>query len=69
MSSIPPYSLHFPILIILGNLICNRTFNEFVVVLADLATETAKYVFPKRFESRNLEEALMSGLCNLKEPI
>ncbi|XP_024966693.1 heme-binding-like protein At3g10130, chloroplastic isoform X1 [Cynara cardunculus var. scolymus] len=28
--------------------------------LADLATETAKYVFPKRFESRNLEEALMS---------
>ncbi|CAI9297858.1 unnamed protein product [Lactuca saligna] len=29
-------------------------------LLADLATETAKYVFPKRFESRNLEEALMS---------
>ncbi|KAI3742368.1 hypothetical protein L1987_60048 [Smallanthus sonchifolius] len=28
--------------------------------LADLATETAKYVFPRRFESRNLEEALMS---------
>nr|XP_043621616.1 heme-binding-like protein At3g10130, chloroplastic isoform X1 [Erigeron canadensis] len=28
--------------------------------LANLATETAKYVFPKRFESRNLEEALMS---------
>ncbi|PKI38518.1 hypothetical protein CRG98_041083 [Punica granatum] len=26
----------------------------------DLATETAKYVFPKRFDSRNLEEALMS---------
>uniref|UniRef100_A0A7N0V4A6 SOUL heme-binding protein n=1 Tax=Kalanchoe fedtschenkoi TaxID=63787 RepID=A0A7N0V4A6_KALFE len=29
-------------------------------LLADLVTETAKYVFPKRFESRNLEEALMS---------
>lgn len=29
-------------------------------LLTDLATETAKYVFPKRFESRNLEEALMS---------
>ncbi|KAL5545835.1 hypothetical protein UlMin_005522 [Ulmus minor] len=29
-------------------------------LLVDLATETAKYVFPKRFESRNLEEALMS---------
>lgn len=31
-------------------------------VLMDLATETARYVFPsRRFESRNLEEALMSG--------
>ncbi|KAK1561811.1 hypothetical protein Q3G72_000981 [Acer saccharum] len=29
-------------------------------LLTDLATETAKYVFPKRFESRNLEEALMT---------
>ncbi|KAM0001410.1 putative SOUL hem-binding protein [Helianthus debilis subsp. tardiflorus] len=29
-------------------------------LLVDLATETAKYVFPKRFESRNIEEALMS---------
>ncbi|CAN0879506.1 Heme-binding-like protein At3g10130, chloroplastic [Linum grandiflorum] len=29
-------------------------------LLFDLANETAKYVFPKRFESRNLEEALMS---------
>ncbi|KAI3514237.1 hypothetical protein L1887_12556 [Cichorium endivia] len=28
--------------------------------LADLAAETAKYVFPKTFESRNFEEALMS---------
>ncbi|XP_017976124.1 PREDICTED: heme-binding-like protein At3g10130, chloroplastic isoform X1 [Theobroma cacao] len=28
--------------------------------LMDLASETAKYVFPKRFESRNLEEALMA---------
>lgn len=32
-----------------------------VAVLMDLVTETAKYVFPKRFESRTLEEALMSG--------
>lgn len=29
-------------------------------LVADLAVETAKYVFPKRFESRSLEEALMS---------
>ncbi|KAM7468262.1 hypothetical protein LguiB_015824 [Lonicera macranthoides] len=29
-------------------------------LLMDLATETAKYVFPKRFETSNLEEALMS---------
>ncbi|KAJ0088573.1 hypothetical protein Patl1_32510 [Pistacia atlantica] len=29
-------------------------------LLVDLATETARYVFPKRFESRNLEEALMA---------
>ncbi|XP_062112772.1 heme-binding-like protein At3g10130, chloroplastic [Humulus lupulus] len=29
-------------------------------LLAELATETAKYVFPKRFESRTLEEALMT---------
>ncbi|KAL9425344.1 hypothetical protein AB3S75_032319 [Citrus x aurantiifolia] len=29
-------------------------------LLMDLATETAKYVFPKRFESQNLEEALMA---------
>ena len=27
----------------------------------DLASETAKYAFPRRFESSNLEEALMSG--------
>ncbi|KAL7195873.1 hypothetical protein ACSBR1_035994 [Camellia fascicularis] len=31
-------------------------------LLMDLATETAKYVNPKRFESRNLEEALMAGV-------
>lgn len=31
-------------------------------MLMDLATETAKYVFPsRRFESRSFEEALMSG--------
>lgn len=29
-------------------------------LLMDLATETAKYVIPRRFESRNLEEALMA---------
>ncbi|XP_017612477.1 heme-binding-like protein At3g10130, chloroplastic isoform X1 [Gossypium arboreum] len=29
-------------------------------LLMDLASETAKYVFPKRFESQNLEEALMA---------
>ncbi|KFK38401.1 hypothetical protein AALP_AA3G108200 [Arabis alpina] len=29
-------------------------------LLVDLATETAKYVFPKRFNSSNLEEAFMS---------
>ncbi|ESW34900.1 hypothetical protein PHAVU_001G190400 [Phaseolus vulgaris] len=29
-------------------------------LLTDVAAETAKYLFPKRFESRNLEEALMS---------
>lgn len=33
----------------------------FLSVLADLAVETARYVFPKRFSSSNLEEALMSG--------
>ncbi|KAK7284860.1 hypothetical protein RJT34_19613 [Clitoria ternatea] len=29
-------------------------------LLADVAAETAKYVFPKRFETRTLEEALMT---------
>ncbi|KAI4348961.1 hypothetical protein L6164_009620 [Bauhinia variegata] len=29
-------------------------------LLADAATETVKYIFPKRFESRTLEEALMA---------
>ncbi|XP_021728639.1 heme-binding-like protein At3g10130, chloroplastic [Chenopodium quinoa] len=29
-------------------------------VVADLISETSKYVVPKRFESRNLEEALMT---------
>lgn len=29
-------------------------------LLMDLASETAKYAFPRRFESSNLEEALMS---------
>ncbi|KAE8718963.1 Soul heme-binding family protein isoform 2 [Hibiscus syriacus] len=34
-------------------------------LLMDLASETAKYVLPKRFESRNLEEALMAGFIGL----
>ncbi|PKA65397.1 Heme-binding-like protein [Apostasia shenzhenica] len=29
-------------------------------VLGDLASESAKYAFPRRFEARNLEEALMA---------
>eukprot|EP00262_Sarcandra_glabra_P009065 TRINITY_DN23050_c0_g1_i1.p1 TRINITY_DN23050_c0_g1~~TRINITY_DN23050_c0_g1_i1.p1 ORF type:complete len:298 (-),score=41.81 TRINITY_DN23050_c0_g1_i1:256-1149(-) len=29
-------------------------------LLLDFASETGKYVFPKRFENRNIEEALMS---------
>ncbi|XP_072076972.1 heme-binding-like protein At3g10130, chloroplastic isoform X4 [Arachis hypogaea] len=29
-------------------------------LIADVASETAKYVFPKRFESRTLEEAFMA---------
>ncbi|CAJ2632349.1 heme-binding-like protein At3g10130, chloroplastic [Trifolium pratense] len=29
-------------------------------LVADVATETAKYLFPKRFESQTLEEALMT---------
>lgn len=29
-------------------------------LLMDLATETSKYLFPRRFEPRNFEEALMS---------
>ncbi|KAJ1394508.1 SOUL heme-binding protein [Sesbania bispinosa] len=29
-------------------------------LVADVATETARYIFPKRFESRTLEEALMA---------
>lgn len=37
-----------------------------MLVLMDLATETVKYVSPnRRFESRNLEEALMSGSIQL----
>ncbi|XP_020529641.1 heme-binding-like protein At3g10130, chloroplastic isoform X5 [Amborella trichopoda] len=32
----------------------------FHAVLSDLVTETSKYVFPRRFEARNLEEAFMS---------
>ncbi|XP_027188822.1 heme-binding-like protein At3g10130, chloroplastic isoform X2 [Cicer arietinum] len=32
-------------------------------LFADVATETAKYLFPKTFESRTLEEALMTVRC------
>lgn len=42
-------------------------FCRLMSVLMDLATETAKYVFPnRRFESRNLEEALMSGTLEFR---
>ncbi|CAI0462261.1 unnamed protein product [Linum tenue] len=37
-----------------------QTTNVSQRLLRDLANETARYVFPKRFESRNLEEALMA---------
>jgi hypothetical protein len=30
--------------------------------LGELAEETAKYAFPRRYEAKNLEEALMSGI-------
>lgn len=36
-------------------------FLFFFEVFVDLVSETAKYVFPKRFDGRNLEEALMAG--------
>jgi hypothetical protein len=39
----------------------NNNLRVLRAVLADTATEVVKYVFPKRFESRNLEEALMAG--------
>ncbi|XP_038721672.1 heme-binding-like protein At3g10130, chloroplastic [Tripterygium wilfordii] len=32
----------------------------------DVVSETAKYVFPKRFENRNLEDALMAGVILLR---
>ncbi|CAN4109516.1 unnamed protein product [Withania somnifera] len=39
----------------------SQTFSLSQKLVTELASETAKYVFPKRiFESRNLEEALMS---------
>lgn len=40
-------------------LICLSTSLSVVV---DFTTEAAKYFFPKRFETRTLEEALMSGI-------
>ncbi|KAJ8616429.1 hypothetical protein MRB53_035801 [Persea americana] len=49
-------------------LLCLPLHNQFIIaamvlhvasVLSNLSTENAKYVFPKRFESRNLKEALM----------
>ncbi|EXB88697.1 hypothetical protein L484_015382 [Morus notabilis] len=40
--------------------LASQTSSVSLRLLADLVTETSKYVFPKRFESRTLEEALMS---------
>lgn len=40
--------------------LASQSFSLSQRVVADLAVETAKYVFPKRFDSRNLEEALMA---------
>lgn len=38
------------------------SFFGWPAVLSELASETSKYLLPKRFESRNLEEALMAGI-------
>lgn len=54
-------SLFHHLLLFLQFRIRIQLFAWFLSVLADLAVETAKYVFPKRFNSSNLEEALMSG--------
>nr|XP_010931138.1 heme-binding-like protein At3g10130, chloroplastic [Elaeis guineensis] len=40
--------------------LASQAFSVSQRVLEDLAKETAKYAFPRRFEARNLEEALMS---------
>ncbi|KAK9291128.1 hypothetical protein L1049_009315 [Liquidambar formosana] len=40
--------------------LASQTYSVSQRLLVDLATETSKYAFPKRFDSRNLEEALMS---------
>lgn len=40
--------------------VATQSFSRSQRLLIDLATETAKYLFPKRFESRNLEEFLMA---------
>lgn len=54
-------SLFHHLLLFLQFRIRIQLFAWFLSVLADLAVETAKYVFPKRFNSSSLEEALMSG--------
>ncbi|XP_065855323.1 heme-binding-like protein At3g10130, chloroplastic isoform X4 [Euphorbia lathyris] len=41
--------------------LASQTSNVSQRLLLDLANETAKYVLPKRFESQNLEEALMTA--------
>lgn len=51
-----PFDVRFSLL----SALATQSFSLSQRVLADLAAETAKYVFPKRFESRNLEEALMA---------
>ncbi|KDP37298.1 hypothetical protein JCGZ_06752 [Jatropha curcas] len=40
--------------------IASQSSNVSRRLLFDLANETAKYLFPRRFESRNVEEALMA---------
>ncbi|KAG6596570.1 Heme-binding-like protein, chloroplastic, partial [Cucurbita argyrosperma subsp. sororia] len=40
--------------------LASQTYSLSQRVLLELASETSKYLLPKRFESRNLEEALMA---------
>ncbi|WCJ34308.1 SOUL heme-binding family protein [Euphorbia peplus] len=63
MTSSPPrkaMSSAFEARVSLVFALASQTSNLTQRVLFDLANETAKYVFPKRFQSQNLEEALMA---------